>query len=335
MPRKWCASLETCCRVFHFIFLRKTRVADFNLEFVGAERLAENSFFELPAPQQAAHADEIRFLGNCSGNEPLGEVSSLFPADLTFNRRNIMTDKKNSLEAAATPTPHNRAKRGQIAPTVILPGDPERAEWAARKFLKGAKVVSDIRGIKTFTGIYESKPVTIMASGMGMPSAGIYIYELYNFYGVQKIIRTGTCGALQKEIAPGEIILAMSASTDSNYAYQFELDGTFSPSADYELLRNAMDFAFSKKCKARVGMIFSSDFFSAYNAKGEREWKAWAKMGALGQDMETYALYCNAAFTKRKALSILTATVNLCTKKAAEDSEETLCPMMLMALSLA
>ena len=243
-----------------------------------------------------------------------------------------MTEKEASSKAAATP--HNRARIGQIAPTVILPGDPERAEWAAKKFLIGAKIVSDIRGIKTFTGTYESKPVTIMASGMGMPSAGIYIYELYNFYGVQKIIRTGTCGALQKEIAPGEMILAISASTDSNYAYQFEVDGTFSPPADFELLKNAADFALSKKYRARVGMVFSSDFFSAYNAKGEREWKAWAKMGALGQDMETYALYCNATFAKKKALSILTATVNLCTKKSAKNTDETLCPMMLTALSL-
>ncbi len=245
-----------------------------------------------------------------------------------------MAEKKNSLNAT-TPTAHNRAKLGEIAPTVILPGDGERAEWAAQKFLKDARMVSDIRKIKTFTGMYNSKPVTIMASGMGMPSAGIYIHELFNFYGVEKIIRTGTCGAYQKEIAPGEMVFAMSASTDSNYASQFELGGTFSPAADFELLKGAADFALSKKYKAHVGMIFSSDFFSAYNAKGERGWKAWAKMGALAQDMETYALYCVAAAAQKKALSILTTTINLCTKKSAKDSEETLCPMMLTALSLA
>lgn len=243
--------------------------------------------------------------------------------------------RKASPKAAAAPTPHIHAKPGQIAPTVILPGDGERAEWAAQKFLKDAKIVSDVRKIKAFTGTFNSKPVTIMASGMGMPSAGIYIHELYNFYGVQKIIRTGTCGALQRKIAPGEMIFAMSASTDSNYAHQFELSGTFSPSADFELLKDAADFALSKKYKAHIGTVFSSDFFSAYNAKGEREWNAWAKMGTLGQDMETYALYCAAAFAQKKALSILTATINLCTKKSVKDTEEVLSPMMLTALQLA
>ncbi|MBD5432782.1 MAG: purine-nucleoside phosphorylase [Treponema sp.] len=243
--------------------------------------------------------------------------------------------EKQSSKAAATPTPHNRAKLGQIAPTVILPGDGERAEWAAQKFLKDAQIVSDVRKLKVFTGTYNSKPVTIMASGMGMPSAGIYIHELYNFYGVEKIIRTGTCGALQKEIAPGEMILAMSVSTDSNHAHQFELSGTFSPPADFELLKSAADFARSEKYKAHIGMVFSSDFFSAYNAKGEREWKAWAKMGALAQDMETYALYCAAAFAQKKALSILTATINLHTKKTTKNNDEAFIPMMLTALQLA
>lgn len=246
-----------------------------------------------------------------------------------------MAEKKSSPKAVATPTPHIHAKFGQIAPTVILPGDGERAEWAAQKFLKDAKVVSDVRKIKVFTGTYNSKPVTIMASGMGMPSAGIYVHELYNFYGVQKIIRTGTCGALQKKIAPGEMVFAMSASTDSNYAHQFELGGTFSPSADFELLKNAADFALSKKYKAHIGTILSSDFFSAYNAKGERGWKDWAKMGTLAQDMETYALYCAAALAQKKALSILTSTINLWTKKSVKDSEEILSPMMLTALQLA
>ena len=230
--------------------------------------------------------------------------------------------EKQSSKAAATPTPHNRAKLGQIAPTVILPGDGERAEWAAQKFLKDAQIVSDVRKLKVFTGTYNSKPVTIMASGMGMPSAGIYIHELYNFYGVEKIIRTGTCGA-------------MSVSTASNHAHQFELSGTFSPPADFELLKSAADFARSEKYKAHIGMVFSSDFFSAYNAKGEREWKAWAKMGALAQDMETYALYCAAAFAQKKALSILTATINLHTKKTTKNNDEAFTPMMLTALQLA
>lgn len=246
-----------------------------------------------------------------------------------------MAEKNSSSKTQATPTAHNRAKFGQIAPTVILPGDGERAEWAAQQFLTDAKVVSDVRKIKVFTGTYHSKPVTIMASGMGMPSAGIYIHELYHFYGVQKIIRTGTCGALQKEIAPGELIFAMSASTDSNYASQFELGGTFSPPADFELLKGASNFALSKKYKAHIGMIFSSDFFSSYNAKGEREWKAWAKAGALAQDMETYALYCAAAFARKRALSILTATINVCSKKSAKNTDEIFSPMMLTALELA
>ena len=149
--------------------------------------------------------------------------------------KNNSNAKKNP-----TPTPHNAAKKGQIAPIVLMPGDPDRAEWIAKTFLKDAKLVTNVRGIKGFTGTYNSKPVTVMASGMGAGSAGIYIYELYNFYGVEAIVRIGTSASLKKEVKPGDLIFAMTASTDSNYDYQYGLPGHFSPAADFCLLQKAV-----------------------------------------------------------------------------------------------
>mgnify|MGYP002868514007 FL=1 len=247
-----------------------------------------------------------------------------------------MAAKNNSPINATqnTPTPHNAAKKGQIAKTVLMPGDPERAEWIAKTFLTGAKMVTDVRGMKGFTGKFNSKPVTVMGSGMGAGSAGIYMYELYNFYGVEAIIRIGTCGSLQKEVKAGDMIFAITASTDTNYEYQYGLEGHFSPAANFELLQKAAAFAEEKKYRFHVGPIFSSDFFSKYNAMGDKAWKSWARMGALAQDMETYCLYCQAAYAKKKAFSIITSTFNKVTNAQVPLDAKTLTPMVQTALSL-
>ena len=233
-----------------------------------------------------------------------------------------------------TPTPHNAAKNGEIAETVLLPGDPMRAKYIAENFLEDAREVTSVRGMKGFTGKYNGKKVSVMGSGMGGPSAGIYSYELFAFYGVEKIIRIGTAGGYKKEQLPGDLIFAMTASTDSNYAYQYALPGTFSPSGDFSLLKKAADFASQNSFRFEAGGIFSSDMYSEYNALGEEAWKKWARMGCLAQDMETYALYCNAAYLNKKALSILTMVANCVTGATTDFSFESLNPMIKTALSL-
>jgi len=236
------------------------------------------------------------------------------------------------------PTPHNSARPGQIARTVLMPGDPLRAEYVAKNYLSGAVLVSSVRNVYAYTGEWKGVPVTVMASGMGGPSAGIYSYELYHEYGVDSIIRIGTAGGLQDDLEPGMIVLAMTASTDSNYARQYGLPGTFSPCADFGLLDRAVATARSNKIGFRSGPVFSSDMFSEYNALGpEQAWKPWARMGCIAQDMETYALYCNASWLGKKALSILTHTDSCATGKSLSDGERmsALLPMFEVALGVA
>jgi purine-nucleoside phosphorylase, family 1 (deoD) len=206
-------------------------------------------------------------------------------------------------------TPHNAASSVQIAKTVLLPGDPLRARYIAQKYLPDSVQITGVRNMLGFTGSWQGKPLTVMGSGMGGPSAGIYSYELFKLYGVESIIRIGTAGGLQESIAVGDLVVAMNASTDSNYAYQYRLPGTYSPSADFSLLERAVSSARARSLNLHVGSVFSSDLFSEYNALGpEESWKPWARMGCLVQDMETYALYCNAAWLGKKAVSILTHT---------------------------
>lgn len=218
-------------------------------------------------------------------------------------------------------TPHNRAEKKDIAKRVLLPGDPARATFVAEEFLTDARLVTDVRGIKGYTGTYKGMEVSVMASGMGGASAGIYSYELYKFYDVDAIVRIGTSGGLQKELLPGDLVLAMSASTDSGWAHQYGLNGTLSPAPDFTLFRNAVKHADSLGLRYTAGMVFSSDMFSSYNALGEDEWKRWAAMGALVQDMETYALYSTAMYLKKRALSILTMTDNCVTGESFADGE--------------
>jgi purine-nucleoside phosphorylase len=234
-------------------------------------------------------------------------------------------------------TPHNRASSQDIAPIVLLPGDPARAEWVAHQFLEGARQVTDVRGMLGFTGVWKGRPVSVMASGMGGPSAGIYSYELFHFYPVERIIRIGTSGGLQSDIAVGDVVIAMTASTDSAWAHQYQLKGTLSPAASFDLFEKAVKTARTLGIPFHAGMVFSSDLFSSYNALGPDSWQPWARLGALAQDMETYALYCTAAYLHKEALSLVTMTDSCVTGKSLADDQRmsALEPMIRIALELA
>lgn len=233
-------------------------------------------------------------------------------------------------------TPHNRAQIGAIAPIVLAPGDPLRAKLVAERFLGSAELVTDIRNVLGYTGMYHGKRVSVVATGMGGPSIGIYSYELFTAYDVQAVLRIGTCGALQSTVAVGDLIFALTASTDSAWAHQYNLKGTLSPCCDATLLRLAMEKA---KTPSHAGMVYSSDMFSSYNALGPESWKSWARMGALAQEMETYALYATAAWTGKRALSILTATDSCVTGEGFADEDRMtmsgLFPMIELGLEIA
>lgn len=202
-----------------------------------------------------------------------------------------------------TPTPHNGAKKGEIAKTVLMPGDPLRAKYIAETYLDNPVQVTSVRNMLGFTGTYKGKEITVMGGGMGMPSMGIYSYELYHFYDVDQIIRIGSAGSLQDKVELMDVVIAMGACTDSNYAYQYGLPGTFAPIADYELLARAAEAAGKLGTKAVVGNVLSSDIF--YNADSGVNDK-WRNMGVLAVEMETAALYMNAAAAGKKALCLLT-----------------------------
>lgn len=233
-------------------------------------------------------------------------------------------------------TPHNRALKGEIAPIVLAPGDPLRAKMVAERYLANARLVTDVRNVLGYTGKFDGRDVSVMATGMGAPSIGIYSYELFTEYDVQTIIRIGTSGGLQSDIEVGDLILAMTASTDSSWAHQYQLKGTYSPCCDASLLLSAVKICEMRHIPFHAGMVFSSDLFSSYNALGADSWRPWARMGALAQDMETYALYSTAAWTGKKALSVLTMT-DSCVSGEGLPSEQrmtALYPMVEVALAL-
>lgn len=231
-------------------------------------------------------------------------------------------------------TAHNQAKKGQIAETVLLPGDPLRAKFIAETFLEDVVEFNSIRNMLGYTGKYKGKEVSVMGTGMGMPSMGIYSYELIHFYGVKNLIRVGSCGSYQEDVKIHDIILAQGACTNSNFASQYELPGTFSAIASFELLEKAKKIADNKNYKVRVGNILSSDIF--YNDHPE-VWKKWADIGVLGVEMEAYALYANAAKAGVNALTILTVSDSLVSQEAttAKERETTFTKMMEIALELA
>ena len=202
------------------------------------------------------------------------------------------------------PTPHNSAEKGQIAKTVLMPGDPLRAKYIAENFLENAELVNNVRGVQGYTGYFEGKRVSVMASGMGMPSMGIYSFELYNFFGVETIIRIGSAGGMHPDLKLFDIVLGQGACTNSSYFSQFGISGSFSPIADYATLRRAVDECEKRGLNYKVGNILSSDMF--YSEKGIDGTMEWAKLGVLAVEMEAAALYMNAARAGKKALAICT-----------------------------
>lgn len=232
------------------------------------------------------------------------------------------------------PTPHIEAKTGDIAKTVIMPGDPLRAKFIAENYLENVICFNNVRNMLGFTGTYKGKRISVMGSGMGMPSIGIYSYELFNFYDVESIIRTGSAGGIADHIKLKDIIIAMGASTNSNYAAQYKLPGTFAPLADFGLLRKAVEAAERLGINAVVGNILSSDTFYDDNPDANRLWK---KMNILSVEMEAAALYMNAARAGKKALCILTISDHVFTGEAlsAQERQITLKEMIEIALETA
>lgn len=202
-----------------------------------------------------------------------------------------------------TPTPHIGAKAGEIAPVVLMPGDPLRAKWIAENYLENPVCYTEVRGMLGFTGTYKGKPVSVQGSGMGCPSMGIYSHELYAFYGVETIIRVGSAGALQDFLDIGDLVIAQGACTDSHFPEQFGLPGTFAPIGDFELMRRGADAASKKGLRYVVGNVLSSDCFYVDDPENLPKWR---NMGVLAVEMECAALYANAARLGKKALGILT-----------------------------
>ena len=232
------------------------------------------------------------------------------------------------------PTPHIEAKKGEIARNVLMPGDPMRAKYIAETYLENPRQVTAVRNMFGYTGTYKGKEISVMGGGMGMPSIGIYSYELFNFYGVDQIIRIGSAGALQDHIKVMDVVIGMGACTDSNYAYQYGLPGTFAPIADYELMNKAIETAKRQGTNVVVGNVVSSDVF--YNADPTVN-DRWRSMGVLAVEMEAAALYMNAAKAKKKALCMLTISDHIYTGEAlcAEDRQLGFGKMMEIALELA
>ena len=228
------------------------------------------------------------------------------------------------------PTPHNEAPAGAFAKTVLMPGDPLRAEFIAQTYLEGAKLVNNVRGVRGYTGTYRGVPVSVMASGMGMPSMGIYSYELYHFYGVENILRVGSAGAVSKRLRLRDVVLGQGACTDSAYARQFGLGGTFAPIADFTLLETAAAAARRLGVEPPVGNLLSSDVFYADPAAT----LAWGEMGVLAVEMEAAALYCNAARAGKRALAICTVSDHLVTGEALPPAERQTSFTRMMEIAL-
>lgn len=230
-------------------------------------------------------------------------------------------------------TPHNAAHPGDIAETILLPGDPLRAKVIAETYLEDPVQFNSVRNMFGYTGTYKGKRISVMGTGMGMPSIGIYSHELIHEYGVKNLIRIGSCGAIQKEIKLGDIIMAQASSTDGNYAHQYQLPGTLSVTSDFAMLSTAKTMADRQGVTAHVGNVLTSDLFYTETP----EWKQWAQTGVLGIDMESYALYCEAARAGAKALAIFTVSDSIVNGEAlsAEERQNGFRQMMEIALETA
>ncbi len=231
-----------------------------------------------------------------------------------------------------TPTPHIGARKGDIAKTVIMAGDPLRAKFMAEKFLENPVQFNNVRGMLGFTGTHQGKTVSVMGHGMGMPSIGIYTYELYNFYDVDTIIRVGSAGSIHNDLHIGDLVLAMGACTNSNYVAQYELPGQYAPIANFGMLREAANACDRLGYHYLVGNVLSSDTFYSDNPHNDR----WMDMGVLAVEMEIAALYMNAAKAGKRALGICTISDSILTGEAAtaEERQTTFTHMMDVAFSI-
>ncbi len=230
-------------------------------------------------------------------------------------------------------TPHNGAKPGDFAKTVLMPGDPLRAAFIAETFLDSPRLVNNVRGIQGYTGTYRGVPVSVMASGMGMPSMGIYCHELYKEYEVENVLRIGSAGAISRRLRLRDVVAAQGVCTNSNFAHQFQLPGTFAPIADFTLLETAVGAAREMGVEMPVGNLLSSDtFYDASNSTMK-----WTEMGVLAVEMEAAALYMTAAYLGKRALAICSISDSIVTGEAlpAEDRQTTFTTMMKIALETA
>ena len=235
---------------------------------------------------------------------------------------------------ATTPTPHNGAIEGDIAKTVLMPGDPLRAKFIADTYLEDVRCFNTVRNMLGYTGTYQDVPVSVMGGGMGMPSIGIYSYELFNFYGVESIIRVGSAGGIADEVKVRDVVAGMGACTNSNYAHQYQLPGTYAPIASFDLLERAVAAGRDQGVELKVGNVLSSDTFYDDN---DQATISWQKMGVLAVEMEAAALYMNAARANKKALCLLTIS-DLPLKGeslSAEERQTSFTQMMEIALAVA
>ena len=232
------------------------------------------------------------------------------------------------------PTPHNGAHKGQIAKTVLMPGDPLRAKFIAETYLDNVECFNQVRNMLGFTGTYKGKEISVMGGGMGMPSVGIYSYELFNFYGVDNIIRIGSAGALQDSLDLKDLVIGMGACTDSSFANQFQLPGTYAPIASYSLMKKAIEAAEKHNIPVVIGNVLSSDVF--YNANDNAN-DLWKEMGVLAIEMEAAALYMNAAKAGKNALCLLSISDHIYKKTSlsADERQKGFSDMMEVALELA
>lgn len=231
------------------------------------------------------------------------------------------------------PTPHINATPDDFAKTVIMPGDPLRAKFIAENFLTDAKLINSVRSAYAYTGKYNGKPISVMSSGMGMPSMAIYSYELFNIFGVENIIRIGSAGSVNRDIKVRDLIIAMGASTNSNYASQYGLNGTFAPICSYDLLKVCTETADRLNMKVKVGNILTSDTFYDESQSSVD----WAKMGIMAVEMETAALYMNAARANKNALTICTISDHILTgeETTATERQNSFTDMMKLSLETA
>ena len=231
-------------------------------------------------------------------------------------------------------TPHNAAEKGAIAKTVLMPGDPLRAKFIADTYMENVTCFNTVRNMFGFTGTYKGKEISVMGSGMGMPSMGIYSYELFSMYDVENIIRIGTAGGISDSVKLRDVVIGMGASTNSNYASQYKLPGTIAPLADFSLVRKAVEVAERENINVVVGNVLSSDTFYTDSSADNDLWK---KMNILAVEMESAALYMNAARLGKKAVAIFTISDHLYTGEAlsAKDRQESFHEMMKIALEMA